>query len=320
MNSETVKRAFALVSGGTLTGLGAWYTWQHYGDAAAPLAAIVGAGMLHLAEHCWHERQRVRSIAMLGCAVGAAAISFVAVLDRVSASRDGAALVAESRNLAREQAAAALRSAEAELKDETAAARAECSRALPGRDPRGPGCIAAEQREERARARRDAARETVVQAGAVEHSDPGARRLSHVLPISEDAVRLYMPLLLPLWVELAGLVLLSFGLSRRRPAAAPRDPVPAAREQTSEAAAESPTPPARLDTPEPENDKPADRAMLDRLRGLAVDGRVTGTQRDIARRLGVSPTALNRTLAAARRTRTVQVDTANNATVIHFQN
>jgi len=50
----------------------------------------------------------------------------------------------------------------------------------------------------------------VAKAG-VTPTDPQARRLAAILPISEEAVQLYMPLVLPLSISTIGLLLVASG-------------------------------------------------------------------------------------------------------------
>jgi hypothetical protein len=52
--------------------------------------------------------------------------------------------------------------------------------------------------------------------GLSQAGDPGAERLAALLGVDEGKVRLYVPLLLPLGLELGGFIFLAFGLAPRR--------------------------------------------------------------------------------------------------------
>ena len=61
-STHRVRRAAATVIGATLLSLSGWYSWVHFHDVTAPIAVLVGAGMLHFAEVSWHERFRLRAM------------------------------------------------------------------------------------------------------------------------------------------------------------------------------------------------------------------------------------------------------------------
>lgn len=71
----SLRRTVATLAGAGLTGLSAWYTWQHYHDVSAPIAAVVGAGMFHLVETCWRDRSPFRALLFLGLGLLAASIT-----------------------------------------------------------------------------------------------------------------------------------------------------------------------------------------------------------------------------------------------------
>jgi hypothetical protein len=73
-----------------------------------------------------------------------------------------------------------------------------------------------QDREAAARQRVDEARTKLAGVGAHTVEDPLARRLAATLPVSEGAIQLYLPLLLPVWLELSDLVLVRFGLAPPR--------------------------------------------------------------------------------------------------------
>jgi hypothetical protein len=103
------------------------------------------------------------------------------------------------------------REAKATADADEAAARAECV------SGRGSKCQGLEARADQSRQRLEAARGAVAQAG-VAPKDPLASRIAAVLPISEAAVSLYQPLVLPLSISALGLLLIAAGAHRIEPA------------------------------------------------------------------------------------------------------
>jgi hypothetical protein len=166
--------------------------------------------MLHFVETSWGEGQRLRATAFAGLATLASLICLQAVLDRVSSAYDGKIQSKQSENLARVEGRKALDTLEAAVKADEAAAAAECA------SGRGPKCKGAEDRAEAARRRVKDARNELVQLGAAIVEDPAAKRLAAILPWSEAQIALATPLMLPVWLELSGLVLLTYGLAPRR--------------------------------------------------------------------------------------------------------
>jgi hypothetical protein len=80
-----------------------------------------------------------------------------------------------------------------------------------------------EDRATEARKRLEAARSKLVELGANAVEDPSARRLAAILPVSEAQVALFQPMMLPVWLELSALSLLTYGLSpARKPAPEPK--------------------------------------------------------------------------------------------------
>jgi hypothetical protein len=150
-------------------------------------------------------------VAFAALAILASAISGIAVLDRTSSTADERIQVQRTANLPRELAQKALDAAEADAKAAQAAASTEC---LSGR---GPRCKGLEDRATEARGRVDQARAELIRLGARTVEDPVARRLAAYLPgVSEATIGLAMPVALPLWLEIAGPLLLGFGLASKR--------------------------------------------------------------------------------------------------------
>jgi hypothetical protein len=208
-----LRRIAATVMGAGLVGLSGWFTWQHTSDMTAPIAAIVGAAMLHFCEAAWAERQRLRAIAFAALAALASLICLTAVLDRVATTYDTKLQGRQSENLSRVEAEKALTTAEATAQAAEAAALAECT------SGRGPRCKGLEERADGARQRVAEARAELVRLGSAIVVDPAARRLAAILPVSEATIGLAQPLMLPVWLELSGLVLLTYGLAPGAPKA-----------------------------------------------------------------------------------------------------
>jgi hypothetical protein len=202
-----LRRSAATVMGAGLVGLSGWFSYAHSGDVTGPIAAIVGATMLHFAEHAWSEKQRLRAVSLGALSALALLTCLSFVLDRVATAYDAKLQDRQSGNLSRSEARKALDQAEATAKLAEQAAVAECS------SGRGLRCREAEGRADAARQRVAETRSRLVQAGAQVAEDPMARRLAAVTGVGEAAIALYQPLMLPVWLELSGLVLLTYGLS-----------------------------------------------------------------------------------------------------------
>ena len=84
--------------------------------------------------------------------------------------------------------------------------------------PSGPLCRAAEDRADASRKRLQAARDDVAKAGVVP-TDPQTRRLAAILPVSEEAIALYQPIILPVAISVHGLLLISAGAHQPSPPA-----------------------------------------------------------------------------------------------------
>lgn len=201
------RRIVATGIGTGLVAYSAWLSWLHFQEPSAPIAAVVGATLFHFSEASWGERARARSLAFFGLGVLAVAISLSAVLDRTATVKDRSVQERQAANTGWSTADQAARDAREEVAAAEAAASSECS------SGRGPRCRGLEERVEAARKRLSEARTQLVAAGAPIAEDSGAKRLAALLPITEANVSLYQPLMLPVWLELGGLVLLTYGLS-----------------------------------------------------------------------------------------------------------
>lgn len=150
--------------------------------------------------------------------VPALSVIFTAAVERTGGARDDADRDRQVVALKIRLAGDAVNDAKAVAASDEAAAKAECSRASKGADPRGWRCTAAEKRADNSRERLEAARARLAKAG-VAPRDPMVARLAAVLPVSEEAIALYQPLVLPLAISALGLLLIAVGAHspKRRP-------------------------------------------------------------------------------------------------------
>jgi hypothetical protein len=207
--SYLFQRIVATGAGAGLVGYTGWLSWLHFGDPSAPIAAIVRAGMLHFSEVCWRDgRKLLRALIFLGLGLLAVAISLSAALDRTASHKDAAVRERQTINLAGSLAKDDLTTAEAEVSATTTAEAQLCATGV------GPLCRAERSKLEAARQRVEEARKRLLNAGAPIVEDSGAKRLAALLPfLSAADITLYQPVLLPVWLELGGIALLTFSLS-----------------------------------------------------------------------------------------------------------
>ena len=185
--------------------------------AGGALVTVVAAILPILAARCWQNRRFCLALLLWGAMVPALSLVFSAAVERTGSARDHANLdrqvIAQRVELAR----AAVNDAKADVEAAEAKAAAECSRASKGVDPRGPQCKAAESRAKDSRERLQEARDGVAKAGVVP-KDSQAVRLAAILPgISEEAIALYQPILLPVAISVLGLLLISAGAHSPKP-------------------------------------------------------------------------------------------------------
>jgi hypothetical protein len=179
--------------------------------AGGALVTVVAAILPMLSARCWHNRRYLLALLLWGAMVPALSLIFSAAVERTGGARDEAnrdrQVIAQRIELAR----ATEKETKAVVDADEAKAAAECSRATKGADPRGLLCRAAEDRAEASRKRLQAARDEVAKAGVVP-TDPQARRLAAILPgMTEEAIALYQPLVLPVAISVLGLLLISAG-------------------------------------------------------------------------------------------------------------
>jgi len=136
--------------------------------------------------------------------VPALSLVFSAAVERTGGARDAAnkdrQAIAQHIALKRE----AVKDAKVVADEDELAAKTEC---VSGRKAR---CLGLEARANLSRQRLETARTAVAQAGVVP-TDPQARRLAAILPVSEEAIQLYQPLVLPLAIAALGLLLIAVG-------------------------------------------------------------------------------------------------------------
>jgi hypothetical protein len=185
--------------------------------AGGAVVTAVAAGLLPLAERCWRRGRYLMAAMLVAALVPALSVIFTAAVERTGGAKDAAdrdrqaiALRIGLARTAEKEAKAAAKAAEAKAAD-------ECSRATnPKANPRGPLCKAAEERAATKAKALEAAREKLAAAGVVPR-DPMAARLAAVLPVSEEAIALYQPLVLPLAISALGLILIAVGAHSPKP-------------------------------------------------------------------------------------------------------
>lgn len=217
-HSYTAQRIAASLIGAGLVGLSGYLTWEHSHDFTAPIAAVVGAGMFHFGETALRARRWLTGTLLGLLGLLAVAISLGAVIDRTSSRYDAAHQSRASENLPRVAAEQAVTEAKQALTTAEAAVSSECLSGV------GPKCKGLETRVAQARERLKTARDGLTKLGARTVEDPSAKRIAAVLGVSEAQIAMAQPLLLPVWIELSGLALLTYGLSssgrkRRNPEA-----------------------------------------------------------------------------------------------------
>jgi hypothetical protein len=177
--------------------------------AGGALITAVAAIVPILAARCSQARRYFLALLLWGSMIPALSLVFSAAVERTGSARDEAnrdrQVIAQKIELAR----SAERDAKAVADADEAKAVAECSRAAKG-SPRGPLCTAAEGRADTSRQRLQTARDAVASAGVVS-KDSQAVRLAAILPVSEESVALYQPIVLPVAISVLGLLLISAG-------------------------------------------------------------------------------------------------------------
>jgi hypothetical protein len=176
----------------------------NYLIAGGAMTTVVAAALPLLAARSWSHRRYVLAILLWMAMVPALSVIVVAAVERTGSASDHAnrdrQAIAQSIALARQAEQEAKTSADAD----EAAAMVECAS---GRKAR---CLGLEARADSSRKRLEAARDAVAKAGVVP-KDPMASRIAAVLPVNEEAIQLYQPLVLPLSISALGLLLIASG-------------------------------------------------------------------------------------------------------------
>jgi hypothetical protein len=177
----------------------------HYLILGGAMVTIVAAALPVLAARSWRDGRYVLAVMLWAALAPALSVIVTAAIDRVGSASDhadrGRQASAQSIELARTAAHGAKVVADA---DELAA-KTECATG------RGSKCQGLEVRADTSRQRLEAARAVLAQAG-IAPRDPMASRLAAVLPgVSEEAIRIVQPLVLPLSISALGLLLIAAG-------------------------------------------------------------------------------------------------------------
>lgn len=202
----------AIVAGAVLTAIEVYgavsylvsQNMPNYLIAGGAVVTIVAAVLPLLAARSWAQGRYILATLTWVAMVPALSVIICAAVERTGSANDHANRdrqeVAQSIALARE----AVKDAKAVADADEARAAAECA------SGRKAKCLGLEARADQSRSRLQAARVEVAQAGVVP-KDPMASRIAAVLPVSEAAVQLYQPLVLPLSISALGLLLIASG-------------------------------------------------------------------------------------------------------------
>ena len=199
-----VWKIAATVGGGALTGAAVWLNTTHIAHTEGWGSPLVAAGIIitlcaavtpPFAERAAKTGQPAKAVLLWTFFALAVSFSLSASIDRSSGYASGKVATVEQANEGAKLAKEAYEAAKQTQQD-------ECKK-------RGARCRAAGDAV-------TAARSALATAGPVQSADPGADRLAAVLGIQSSTVQLYVPLLLPLGLELGGFIFLAAGLAPRR--------------------------------------------------------------------------------------------------------
>jgi hypothetical protein len=208
----------AIAGGVALTAIEVYGAVSYLVSQAVPSYLIVGGGLVTViaatlpifAARCWRDGRKLLALMLWAIMAPALSVIVCAAVERTGSANDGAERgrqeIAQKLALARE----AVKDAKAVADTDELAAKAECS------SGRKTKCRGLEERAEESRTRLQTARDGVAQAGVVP-KDPMASRIAAVLPINEEAIRVYQPLVLPLSISALGLLLISAGAHSPKP-------------------------------------------------------------------------------------------------------
>jgi hypothetical protein len=179
--------------------------------AGGAVVTAVAAFIPWLAERSWHAGNRFIAVLLMLAMIPALSLIVTAAIERTGGARDAAGQAREAVLVRMALAQKAETEAAAQLATDEAAAADEC------KTGRGPRCAGLEDRATASRARLSEARDAIAAIGPAP-VDSQARRIAAILPLTEQQVELYQPIILPVTVSLLGILFLSaaFAPGRRR--------------------------------------------------------------------------------------------------------
>lgn len=217
----------AIAAGMTLTGIEVWgaveYLLKQEGHVSylvlgGAIVTAVAALLPPLAERCWRAGRYTLALLLWAALLPALALVLTAAIERSGGARDSAQM--ERRVVA--QRIELARSAEAEAKTRLAAAEAAVLAEINNKKSPGCGrsCKDLKVEVEAARKELTKTRDAVAAAGVVP-KDSQATRIAAILPVTEEAVAIYQPIILPISISALGLLLIAVGAHspKRRKAA-----------------------------------------------------------------------------------------------------
>lgn len=183
---------------------------------AGAACTILSGFLPWIGERAWEEGQRLAAVfAFLIFPAAISTIAFAAIERSGSAmDRANASVAEQSRRI--ELADAAIADAKIAFERATAAAATECA------SGRGPRCQGLEVREREVHNALDAARSGAGNVGP-KKTNALLSRLVAMLPLSEEQVALYEPLVLPLTLSMLSVLCVAIGLGRPRDSLEPSD-------------------------------------------------------------------------------------------------
>lgn len=211
--------AAAIFGGVCLTAIEVYGSYSYLASQGQPnylvaggmVVTIIAAILPILAGRNWGAGRYLLAVLLWIAMVPALSVILCAAVERTGGAKDSADRDRQAHALKLRLAEATVTEAKAQADSLQGKADAECSRSTnPKASPRGPACTAAEERADKAAKALKSARDEVVKVGPTP-SDPMASRLAAVLPMSEAAISLYQPLVLPLAISITGLLLIASG-------------------------------------------------------------------------------------------------------------
>jgi len=178
-------------------------------------AATTLSGFLpHIAERCWHDRQRGWSLFTWLLLPFAILIIILAAIDRTGSTAD-----AKNKNID-DKAQKIELARSAETKAQSAADKLDGEVLKECKTGDGDRCKSLKKLAADAQLNLKGAREDVANEGT-KPANSLTRRLTRMLPVTEEQVTLYQPLVLPLVMSALSIVLVAIGMSGPRSYAMP---------------------------------------------------------------------------------------------------